>query len=1016
MKPFRANMLVCAGTGCVSNKSFKVKLALEQEIKRRGLEDEVLVAATGCQGFCERGPLVIHWPDGIFYQRVSEEEIPMLVTEHLIKGRPYKNLMYAPGAAEAPIPKLADIDFFKYQRLIVLRNRGIIDPELIDDYISNDGYMALHKALTDMTPEGVIDEITMSGLRGRGGAGFLTGFKWGICSKARDQEKFIVCNADEGDPGAFMDRSVLEADPHAVIEGMALGAYAIGAQTGYVYVRDEYPLACQRITRAIRQAEEYGLLGDRIFDTDFSFNIKVVRGAGAFVCGEETALMASIEGRMGKPRQRPPFPAQKGLWGHPTNINNVETWANVPLIIMRGADWYASIGTEKSKGTKIFSLVGKVNNTGLVEVPMGISLRKLVFDIGGGIIGGKELKAVQTGGPSGGMIPKELIDLPVDYEKLAEAGSIMGSGGLIVMDETDCMVDIAKYFLAFTTDESCGKCTPCRVGTKAMWNILDDITRGRGKKGDIELLKEVAVNVKNLSLCGLGQTAPNPVLTMIRYFKDELEAHIKERKCPTNKCTKIAPAPCQKACPIGMDVPTYVALIAERKLDEALEVIRWDNPLPAICGRVCPHGCEYECKRGTIDTPISICSLKRFVVDYQRARGADIIPRKEAHGREKVAIIGSGPAGLTVAHDLALWGYAVTIFEALPEAGGMLRAGIPGYRLPRDILDIEIDVIKKLGVEIKTNSSVGANAIPLDDLKKQFSAVFLSVGAHKGLKLGIPGEDNFEGILDCITFLRGVNIDKNMNKPGGKVAVIGGGNAAMDAARTAVRLGCEEVNVIYRRSHAEMPADPSEIESAIEEGIKINYLVQPTKVIGDKGMVTGIECVRTELGEPDLSGRRRPVPVKGSEFMVNCDVVIPAISQAPDLGFLAKGHGFKTTRWSTFEVNPETTSIQGVFAGGDAVSGPATVIEAIAAGQRAAVSIHNYLRKGEDHRDYRIPRSYKKMPQVSLSNEEQSSLRRPEMPHIPVAERKGTFGEVALGFTLEAAVNEAKRCLRCDLE
>jgi NADH-quinone oxidoreductase subunit F len=1018
VKPFRANLLVCAGTGCVSNRSFKVKLALEQEIRRRNLEDEVLVVATGCQGFCERGPIVIHWPDGIFYQKVIEEEVPMLVAEHLLKGRPYKNLMYTPSATEAPVPKLMDIDFFKHQRLIVLRNRGIIDPEVIDDYIANDGYMALHKALTEMTPEEVIDEITMAGLRGRGGAGFLTGFKWGVCSKAKDPEKFIVCNADEGDPGAFMDRSVLEADPHAVIEGMAIGAYAIGAQTGYVYVRDEYPLACQRVTKAINQAVEYGLLGERIFDTDFSFRIKVVRGAGAFVCGEETALMASIEGRMGKPRQRPPFPAQRGLWGHPTNINNVETWANVPIIIIRGADWYASIGTEKSRGTKIFSLVGKVNNTGLVEVPMGISLRKLVFDIGGGIIGGKELKAVQTGGPSGGMIPKELIDLPVDYEKLAEAGSIMGSGGLIVMDETDCMVDIAKYFLAFTTDESCGKCTPCRVGTKTLWNILDDITRGRGKKGDVQLLEEIAINVKNLSLCGLGQTAPNPILTMIRYFKDELEAHINERRCPTNTCTKIAPAPCQRACPIGMDVPTYVALIAERKFDEALEVIRWDNPLPAVCGRVCPHGCEYECKRGTIDTPISICSLKRFVVDYERARGTDIIPKREAERKEKVAVVGSGPAGLAVAHDLALWGYRVTIFEALPEAGGMLRSGIPAYRLPRSVLDIEIDVIRKLGVEIKIGSPVGRSGMFLDDLKKQFAAVFLSVGAHKGLKLGVPGEDNFEGSLDCITFLRGVNIERNLKKPGDKIAVIGGGNAAMDAARTAIRLGCAEVNVVYRRSRAEMPADPSEIEAAIEEGVKFHYLAQPTMVQGDKGKITGIECIRTELGEPDLSGRRRPVPVKGSEYIVDCDVVIPAISQAPDLSFLTKDHGFKITKWNTFEVNPETleTSVRGVFAGGDAVSGPATVVEAIAAGQRAAVAIHNYLMKGEDHKDYKIPRTYKKVPRVDLTDQEKSSLRRPEMPHALVEERKGSFSEVALGLTPDSAVNEAKRCLRCDLE
>lgn len=519
-------------------------------------------------------------------------------------------------------------------------------------------------------------------------------------------------------------------------------------------------------------------------------------------------------------------------------------------------------------------------------------------------------------------------------------------------------------------------------------------------------------------MCGLGQTAPNPVLTMIRYFKDELEAHIDQRKCPTGTCEKIAPAPCQRACPIGMDVPTYVALIAERKFDEALEVIRWDNPLPAVCGRVCPHGCEYECKRGAVDTPISICSLKRFVTDYERSRGADIVPKKEAQRKERVAVVGSGPAGLTVAHDLALLGYGVTVFEALHEAGGMLRSGIPEYRLPKDILNIEIDAIKKLGVEIRTNSRVGRDGIRLDDLKKQFDAVFLGVGAHRGLKLDVLGEDKFGGCLDCIAFLRGVNIERKLNKPGDRVAIIGGGNAAMDAARTALRLGCSEVNVIYRRSRAEMPADQSEIEAAIEEGILFHYLTQPTQVLGERGKVTGIECIRTQLGEPDSSGRRRPVPVKGSEFVMSCDVVIPAISQEPDLDFLPKEHGFKITRWNTFDVDPDKleSAVPGVFAGGDAVTGPATVIEAIAAGQRAAVAVHNYLSKGEDRRDYRVPRSYKKVPRIDLTDEEKSTLRRPDMPHIPVVERKGSFSEVALGFEIEAAVNEAKRCLRCDQE
>jgi NADH:ubiquinone oxidoreductase subunit F (NADH-binding)/(2Fe-2S) ferredoxin/Pyruvate/2-oxoacid:ferredoxin oxidoreductase delta subunit len=536
MKEHRLHLLVCAGTGCVACGSFEIREELEKEIVKQGLRDEVKVVTTGCQGFCERGPIVIVQPDGIFYQQLVKEDITHLVTEHLLKGRPVKKLMYTPSRKEPPVPRMMDIGFFKHQRLLVLKNRGRLDPENIDEYIGFDGYRALEKALARMEPEEIIAEVKKSGLRGRGGAGFPTGTKWEFCRSAPGSVKYIVCNGDEGDPGAFMDRSVLEADPHAVIEGMLIGARAMGAEKGFIYVRSEYPLALNRLNIALEQAEAYGLLGKNILGTDFSFTIDVFPGAGAFVCGEETALLASIEGRVGRPRTRPPYPAEEGLWGKPTCINNVETWANVPNIMLRGADWFSSIGTETSKGTKIFSLVGKINNTGLVEVPMGISLREIIFEIGGGIPKGKKFKAVQTGGPSGGCIPEGLLDLPIDYESLTKAGSIMGSGGMIVMDEDTCMVDLARYFLKFTVEESCGKCTPCRVGTRHLVELLDKICEGDGEEGDLERLEFLAKTIKSTSLCGLGQTAPNPVLTTLKYFRDEYNAHIREKMCPALVC------------------------------------------------------------------------------------------------------------------------------------------------------------------------------------------------------------------------------------------------------------------------------------------------------------------------------------------------------------------------------------------------------------------------------------------------------------------------------------------------
>ena len=534
---YRAHVLVCGGTGCTSGGCEKVIEALTQEIQAAGLDQEVCVVKTGCHGLCALGPVMIVYPDDILYAMVKPEDAHEIVQEHLLKGRPVTRLIYDESVTTEGVKNLNDTNFYKKQVRVALRNCGVINPEKIDEYIAREGYMALGKVLTEMTPDEVIQVILDSGLRGRGGAGFPTGLKWKFASGNRGNvQKFVCCNADEGDPGAFMDRSVLEGDPHVVLEAMAIAGYAIGANQGYIYVRAEYPIAVERLRIAIGQAREYGLLGKNIFNTGFDFDIDIRLGAGAFVCGEETALMTSIEGKRGEPRPRPPFPAVKGLFGQPTILNNVETWANIPRIILQGADWFASMGTEKSKGTKVFALGGKIRNTGLVEIPMGTTLREVIEEIGGGIPDGKKFKAAQTGGPSGGCIPAEHFDIPIDYDNLISIGSMMGSGGLIVMDEDSCMVDIAKFFLEFTVDESCGKCTPCRIGPRRMLEILDKITEGNATMEDLDKLEELAAYIKDNALCGLGQTAPNPVLSTLRYFRDEYVAHIIDKKCPAGVC------------------------------------------------------------------------------------------------------------------------------------------------------------------------------------------------------------------------------------------------------------------------------------------------------------------------------------------------------------------------------------------------------------------------------------------------------------------------------------------------
>jgi NADH-quinone oxidoreductase subunit F len=924
--------------------------------------------------------------------------------------------MYIPPKEEEPIPKMKDIAFFKHQRLIVLRNRGRIDPEKIDDYIGFDGYEAMAKVLAEMTPEEVIAEISASGLRGRGGAGFPTGKKWESCRKETATPKYIICNGDEGDPGAFMDRSVLEADPHAVLEGMVIGAKAIGAEKGFIYIRNEYPLAIERVDIAIRQAQEYGLLGKDILGTGFDFDIEIVQGAGAFVSGEETALIASVEGRIATPRQRPPYPAQKGLWGKPTVINNVETWATVPNIIRRGGQWLASLGTETSKGTKIFSLVGKINNTGLVEVPMGITLRDIVYGIGGGIPQDREFKAIQIGGPSGGCIPAKLLDLPVDYESLTGAGAMMGSGGMIVLDDKTCMVDLAKYFLNFLRDESCGKCLSCREGTQRMWEILKDITEGQAKEKDLALLEELAKVVKDASLCGLGQTAANPILSTLRYFRDEYEAHIKLKRCPAMVCKELVSSPCQYACPIDQEASTYIALIAQRNFEEAFRVIMKDNPLPSVCGRVCHHPCEKVCAAGETGDPISIRSLKRFVMDWADRNGINYIPEPVEQNRERIAIIGAGPSGLAAGYFLARKGFRPTIFEALPVAGGMLAVGIPDHRLPKPVIDKEIERIKAAGVEIRTGIIMGRDITIEGLFKSGYHSVFCATGAGKSMLMGIPGEDA-GGVLHSVEYLRELNLGKKV-PIGKRVCVVGGGNSAIDAARAALRdKNCENVAIFYRRTKAEMPALAEEVDAAIDEGIDIQFLVAPVKVVTKNGKAVAIECVRMKLGEKDASGRPRPVPIEGSNFTTSLDTLILAISERPDTSYIVEADGIRRDR-ENIVIDGETamTTWDGVFAGGDAVTGPRTVIEAMAAGKLAAETIEKYAGGRPLRREYPLTRPSMYVAPEMLGEEEVDKARRPKMKHLSVSQRRKNFKEVEIGLTEEMAVQEARRCLRCDLQ
>jgi NADH-quinone oxidoreductase subunit F len=1015
-------LVVSGGTCGQASGANDIMRIVKRCILEQDLGDRISLRITGCHGFCQVEPFILVEPGQHLYPRLKMEDVPRVI-DAALGGVVEPELIYTEPFIGAKFDRQDEIPFFKKQTRTILGSNQKLDPIRIFNYVERDGYSALEKVLTKNDPNWIIEEIKTSGIRGRGGAGFPTGKKWEFAraSGQPGQPKYVVCNCDEGDPGAYMDRSLLEGNPHSILEGMIIAGIAIGATQGIIYVRGEYPLAIKHTMIALRQARELGLLGDDILGTGIDFDIEIVRGAGAFVCGEETALIRSVEGFMGEPRQRPPFPITRGIDGFPTCINNVETLANIRIIINCGGAEYAKVGTPGNTGTKIFSLVGKIRNTGLVEVPLGMTIGEVVHDIGGGPPGKAKIKAVQTGGPSGGCIPAARFDLPLDYDSLKEAGSIMGSGGMIVMDEDTCMVDVAKYFMAFLKDESCGKCYTCRKGTQRMYEILEDITEGRGTLDHLSLLEELAVVVKDTSMCGLGQSAANPVLSTLRYFRHEYERHIVDKRCDAFVCKDLVGPPCQSACPVGTEAWRYVANIGRGEFEEAYRVIREANPFPSVCARACDHQCEERCRAGTSGgDPIAIRALKRFVTDRIDPSSYQPVREEWTDGEPpRIAVIGAGPAGLTAAHCLSLKGYRVSIFEAEPEPGGMLYCAIPEYRLPREVIRKEIESLLDENIEVICNTRLGADFTIDSLLGEGFSAVLLALGAHKSRPLGLDKEDA-PGVYPSIEFLKAFN-QRGEQLAKGRVGVIGGGNSAIDAARTALRQrDVESVAILYRRTRAEMPAFEEEIEAAIQEGITIETLVSPTEIRTTSGIFSHLVCARNSLGAPDSSGRRRPVLIPNSEHLLEFDTLIVAISEDSGVDCIspARAGGIEVTDWNTVKTDSKTllTSRTGVFAAGDVITGPNTIIDAVADGKKAAAMIDLHL-KGEEL--VRPARSIQTLPYIDPPEEIDESVSRDERVETPRASvdwRKRNFAEVEVGLSIAEAHCEASRCLRCDLE
>jgi len=1002
---------LCTGGGCLASGEPELKTALEKALDETGLNEKYPIKETGCLGPCSRGPVMMIDPEGIIYEGICKDDAIRIVREHLSGGKPVEELIHK-NRKDGKTAATADkSDFFRFQEKVVLRRCGQVDPLDIRDTIAAGGYSALSEAL-DIGPDSIVDEMKKSGLRGRGGAGFPTWQKWNFTKKAPGDEKYVLCNADEGDPGAFMDRSILEGDPHTVIEGMAIAAFAVGAEMGYVYVRAEYPLAVARLNKAIESAIEYGFLGKNILGSGFDFNLDIRMGSGAFVCGEETALIASVEGKRGEPRPRPPFPAVSGLWGKPTLLNNVETYANVPPIIEYGGNIFAQKGTEGSKGTKVFALAGAIEDSGLVEVPVGTKLGELIYDIGGGLKDGKNFKAAQVGGPSGGCVPKSGLSVSMDYESLKEWGAIMGSGGLIVMNEDSCMVDVARFFLEFVQDESCGKCVPCRVGTKRMLEILERIGAGLGVEGDIETLIELGESIRDTALCGLGQTAPNPVLSAIRHFRKEFEEHIRDRHCAAGVCAGLVRAPCQSACPAAVDVPGFVSLAGEGRYAEALKLHRERNPFAAICARVCFHSCEDKCRRSSLDESVAVRSIKRFMVDQEVTIQLPEVREDELAATKKIIIVGAGPAGLSCAYFLSRLGYKPKVYESASRPGGMLVQTIPAYRLPRETIAREIRMIESLGTEIITDKTMGID-FTLEEIAGKNDAVFLGMGAPGGVSLGLPGE-NTPAVVQAVSFLKKYNLKGSVDV-GRNVVVIGGGNAAIDAGRTALRLGAESVTIVYRRGREEMPAYAEEVDEAIQEGVVLRSLLQPVEIVNDgSGNLKLLLCLPMHLGEFDRSGRRTPKS-DGREKPVKlpADQIILAIGQRLDAPGILGKNGPRLTGRGFIQTDPLTaaTSMKKVFSGGDVSEGPSSVVKAIGAGERAAVGIDLMLRGEEDRAFWR----WEKTNDTQFDPDaDPTPYPREKMNVLPQNRRRHNFDEVEQPWNESVAHRQASRCLRCD--